>query len=185
MNNINFKANFISHINVKKLNSGKYQDKNVAFVELNTSSENDFNCLRENYYNWDYDNNLIRDIYFCFYKRRAKERGFEQERLFALTDQVNDYEHLNSDRILGYLQMTKENKDSTEIDLLQVNPEYLKMIEDPAYKRIGTGLIKSLFKLIPDKEFFLYSYDTAIDFYRKLGFQLCDARSNLMKIVRK
>lgn len=181
MNQVSFKGTFINPINIKKLEGTKYKNFPASFVELDPANLNDVKALENVHKNWNQSfSSIIYNSAFCSSVVPDKSRHF-----YALTSQKENFEYMNSDKILGVVEFRNDSK-YNRIEYLQVNPNYItgksknfisklfasKNIKNEKlspFTRIGSAILDSL-KQLTDKSIDLYSMPEAKGFYWKNGF---------------
>lgn len=181
MNNINFKGSFINNVYIKKYNKNDYISHQVSFVEINPRNKNDLKALEQ-----------IKDNWFGLYEGVIYNSAFNDSMLpenrnrsfYALTKQVDNFEKMDSSKILGIIELGKLNKYNT-VNFLQVDPQYLSektqkkfwaqsrqnKSHNKKYKGIGSAILEAL-KKMSDKSIDLYALKGTEDFYQKNGFKL-------------
>ena len=107
--------------------------------------------------------------------------SFEDKKYYVLTCQKRNFEKLDPDSILGAVQVESHEK-YNEINYLQVIPEQNYLNPEREYKNVGASIVDTILKLYPNKQLMLYSSNSAINFYKKIGFNQdkTDTRYNKM-----
>ncbi len=164
---INFKANYINATTVKRINQTPVSDKVVSFVELSPQSTSDVKAIRTLSYCWDDNKSLAGDLY-CNLRDCSLYGDNSGQKFYAITQQRNNFEKLDSDEILAVAQI--RDRDDIHLDLLQVDPANNNDIYLREFCHIGTAMLNCLKKLFPNKDITLKSVDSAFDFYLKNGF---------------
>ncbi len=179
--NISFKANYICSSQVKK------NDKpcSLSFVQIDTKNSSDMTALRELDYMWG------RKTYFSDISDNANldhlyglNSKFKQ--YYALTTQTKDFNKLDSEQILGLVQV-EPDVHYNEINYLQVLPTQNYSNPEREYKNVGSSIIDTITKIYPNKKIMLYSTDAALNFYKKIGFvqDESEKRYNKMYLDKK
>ena len=162
--NISFKANYICDSQVKRNN----KPCSLSFVQIDTKNMSDIIALKELDYMWG------RKTYFSDISDNASldnvyglNSKFKQ--YYALTTQTKDFNKLDSEQILGLVQV-EPDVHYNEINYLQVLPTQNYSNPEREYKNIGSSIIDTVTKIYPNKKLMLYSTDAALNFYKKIGF---------------
>ena len=169
---INFTANLIRQTNIPKLNEeGKYRPAKVSVVELDKNDNNDINALYQTYTDWKWQGaKYSKEIY----EEAVKGYEYDQvlkEHYFAVTEQKDDFEKLDSSKILGLMMYSETFEDADEIDWLQVRPNTNSIDSwNREYKKVGKTLIDTIKNSIKDRTVHVTSARNAIGFYKEQGF---------------
>ena len=95
-----------------------------------------------------------------------------------MTTQSENFEKLESEKILGLSLFSETTKPENEINWLQTNPVYkYGSIEPRKYKGIGKAIIEYVKEHYRDKNIKVFAADDAINFYKKLGFKNCPTKT--------
>ena len=166
---INFKAKYIHSTDIIKRNGTRdFVNHQVAFVEIEPTNYDDVLAVNSANINWDYGETLSTYIAQSINQIFRKTRQEKEKRFFALTQQKDKFEKLESDEILGLVEVSKLNENTQEIDYIQLNPKYLGKVRD--FIKMGNAIINSIKKLYPNKILELSSNGSAFNFYRRNGF---------------
>ena len=169
---ISFKANYLTSVNVSRLNDDKkIENEKLSLVELDKNNYNDIKALHTVAQDWDkksytYAMQIYNDAVKCY-----EYNDVEQEHYLALTTQKDDFEKLDDSKVLGLMLFSEYKNGKNRIDWLQVEPlSSSKSTQAKKYKGLGTALVdfakkESLNKILDVNA----SYD-AINFYKKQGF---------------
>lgn len=173
----------------------------VNFVELNpfksdlsgkNSDAESLSGVKYRFGNWGHDASLISDIF----EYEGKSTSNVNSRYFALTQQEDSFERLNSSQILGIAKTTQADRDNVFIDMIQVNPWYASTSpkdlfyhpNQPQYRHCGTAIIDSIKALFSNKDLWLHSPVRLIDYFKMQGFKITDLPANkgdaLMKYAK-
>lgn len=181
INSINFKAKYLSNPAIKvRQPNGRYRVKNAALVKI-SNTKNDANSLKNLSDLWDYGPNFIQSMLIDYYYRT----DYEDKAVYVLTEQNKDFRKLNPKNILGFVEITKEEKlNHYKINYLQARPDSVKSKKKRPFKGIGNALMEYIINHYKDKKIYLNSVDEAINFYKKLGFKMVheDVTDPLMMI---
>ena len=172
MTPISFKANFVKNANIQQvLAPDKSKDKKVAIVELDRNNIFDKIAMRHTAIRWENpENNYAYGVANDMVRWTHNEN--ETNHYIAITKQKKDFEHLNSDKILGVALFTEKKHEKNELKWLQVDPKtkYSKTGEPREYTGIGKAIVEHI-KTISKKPFEVFSDPDAINFYTKLGLK--------------
>ncbi len=155
LNNINFKASYVDKIGIQKLNSqNKYVPYRANLVELYPS---DLHALEEINKKWK--NSWLCEK-FVDWARCIPEKS---DKLFALTTQEKDFENLQSDAVLGLMNIDLHKRKS-ELNYIETKPA------NPEYNKVGSSLINYA-KTLTDRISLTAGTRNLVDrFYKPLGF---------------
>ena len=171
LNNINFGAKFVCSTTIKQKSDNNYKNLPANIVEIDETDSSDNDAINDVAKIWQSDsfNNLtfvdsiVHDI------EMRKVLNLRPTPIYAITLQENNFEKLDSERVLGLVEFSKVS-DGNKIDYLQVNPLYVeKCVFDKKVCGIGTALINFL-KGIADNFIEVTSSKSAKGFYEKMGF---------------
>lgn len=170
-NNVSFGAKLVSKQSIKKVaeNSYKAKDELVSFVKINPKSSYDIKALRE-VAEKSKKCSFAEDIYndTLDYFRKDSTSG----NVFALTTQKDNFSKLESDKILGLVEVLPDGckKDSVFIDYILKIPTNVKTATEE-FGKVGTGMLNGLKEFYKDKKISLFSLESAVEFYLKNGFK--------------
>ena len=181
MLNISFGAKSLSKENIFKYNKNlnSYNQANVSFVEINPKNSNDYTAVSEAVKSWQnetYGTNIMHTV-----KELKKDyvKG-ENHKIYALTSQKDNLQKLNSDMILGLVQIELEENKTPYLSYLQTNPDYTEQYAfyfERIYKGVGTAILNALKKLY--NSILLKASNRGLDyFYTKNDFHLVDKLGN-------
>ena len=91
-------------------------------------------------------------------------------KLYALSTQIDSFENLEGDKILGLAQVSKDSPQAINLEYLQVKPEYTHNNSLPNFKHVGSGIIDCLKNLNHVARINVISILEEIDFYIMNGF---------------
>ena len=168
---INFKANYIKPVNIKK----QGEDYSASLIQIDKTNPNDIKALQKLAYSWG-TRTYAYDVYINasddYYALRGEEnysKYSDPSEYYAITKQKNNFDDLNYADILGITQLS--NRENTnEIKYLQVEPKNSYYSKQRKYSHVGSTLIENIKQMFSDKVLFLYSNAKSISFYEKLGF---------------
>ena len=166
---LHFNAKFINKVNIGKLSSyPAYSSKQAYFIQIEPHCEKDIEALKDISEYWE-GNNFASNIYYAVCAIKNKSKHYKNHQVFGLTLQDNNFDVLDSKKIVGLVHTCPEDNDYIFIEHIQVNPSVVKSLK-PEYKGIGTGILNSL-KRINDKIFCYPAKEkSVINFYIKNGF---------------
>ncbi len=159
INNVNnatsFNASYIDKINIQKLNSkNKYVPYQANLVELNLS---DLEALEKINKKWK--NNWLCGKFVNW----AISLHNYSDRVFALTTQKENFENLQSDEVLGLMNIDLHKRKS-ELNYIETKPV------NPDYNKVGSSLINYAKTLTNRISLTAGSKSLADKFYKPLGF---------------
>lgn len=170
---ITFQANLSCTNTVKKINHNKQnlENVNVNFVSLNPLESNDALALKQTCHRCWNNANIANRINYNFQNFKSN-KNCDNIEFFALTEQSQNFNKLNPQKILGITQISKLSSNDVFIDLLQTSPEHNYYASNALYKKIGKCIVNSIEKLFPDKDIFVCpaTLDSEI-FFLKVGFR--------------
>ena len=162
---INFKANFINTTQIMKLNptTKKFVSHEVSFVEINPRLKDDIKALKKMAKLWG-EESIFAHTIFYFAKKDPRKRTF------LLTEQVDKFEKLEPEKILGITQLSKEIAGESCIEYLETKPEFQYYNDKRKYKKVGSKILDNLKNIFQDKALKVdYIFDR-VDFYLQNGF---------------
>lgn len=170
---INFKAQYIQPVYIKKVKNNKYpQDQKVSFVKLDSSSFSDLEAVERVSEDWGGRDCFAYDIKSTMSKEfyLPLKRNISKKEFYALTTQSENFNRLDNKKLLGIMQVDQVDTKNCELDFIEVGPDNMYGSTQRTYKNIGTALIETLIARNPDKNITVNSIATARTFYEKLGF---------------
>ena len=94
-----------------------------------------------------------------------------------MTKQDSDFDNLDDSKILGMAEINKEDKNSVELNYIQVDPEQTSLSQRAEYKNIGSKMLDLLKNKYADKVIKLRADAGSVsEFYKKNGFVLKDEK---------
>ena len=166
-----FRANFVNRAKIMKFVNGTYKNEYASFVRIDPFNQNDISALKDNARCWVSDRYAFAlNIYYAACAVRNKSKYYKDHAVYALTLQKENYNELDSDKILGLLQTSPYIDNSLLIEHIQVNPEYLYK-SDAKYKTLGTAILNSIKNLSNKISCYPSSEKSVKDFYIKNGFE--------------
>ncbi len=141
-----------------------------AILEIDTKNTKNFSALSEAVEHWGsrdiYGRNIIENVQ----KQRKNNKYQSHSKIYALTLQQNNFNKLESSKILRLGEVIKRKKNEIEINFLQVKPESAGANANKEYYNIGRAIIKML-KRIPENRKIVVKADyRAANFYEKMKF---------------
>ena len=180
MSDINFTANYIKPIQIKKLQGIKYKPYEASLVEL---TKEDIPSIKQVSRDWK---SIISTLIECDTSLYMGDKNYH---FYALTKQKENFSSLKSNEVLGLMEI-ETGKDLNKIVALETNPKYIsykygsfkdrvktfvKKLKEfkpfREYKHIGKGLLNIAKEQSQTKEIELYARRQAINFYKKEGFK--------------
>lgn len=166
----NFSAKFINKTAIgKKDFYPNYFSEQVSFVRIEPQNSSDIKALEQVSKFWIYGG-FAKNVYYMACAIRNKSKYYKNHEVYALTSQNDNFEKLDSRKILGVAGTCPENKDKLFIEYIQANPQEIYAIE-PEYRGIGSAILDSLKNLFSKIYCYPSNTDSVINFYTKNGFQ--------------
>ena len=172
--NLNFRAQYLDKVDVKKKSFLRYKPHEVSLVEFDRNNGDDVAALQT----------IVKEcgskapIFTLFWTH-----GASNEHIVGITTQKDNFEKPDPEKILGVMQYYNFIE-CDYISTLQVRPKYQNKIQNmnSSYKNIGKAFIKKLRELNGNRRLELCSLAKAMPFYEKLGFKHNEKKkdSNLM-----
>lgn len=170
MTPINFTGSFVKNVTISKLvTDGKLKIEDVALVKLDKTDKRDIMTLAKTAYEWENIASGYAPNIYCDSIKAKNYPDVSKEHYFALTTQKDNFEELDTNKILGLSLFFEKQSPNNELAWLQANPSTNHESGKRTYKNIGKAMvnfIKGLFK----KPIYVQADKKAIPFYQKLGF---------------
>ena len=170
---INFKAHYVQPVYVKDVKSDKYpQKQEVSLVKLDSSSFEDLEAIEKVSEDWGGLDTFAHDIKSTMSKEfyLPLKRANSKKEIYAITSQSDKFEKIDSNKVLGMMQIDQIDSENCELDFIQVEPDNMYGSAQKRYKHIGAALISALIAINPNKNITVNSIGMARGFYEKLGF---------------
>lgn len=166
MNSINFTANFIKHVPIKKRENDEYKPYVASLIKIDKSNNNDMSALKEISKNWGESFAQIIN------EDANRNKQNDNIHIYAITTQKSKYKNLNHKKILGLLEYNDNFENGGKIEILQTKPDdtYTKN-KNPEYKQIGKMLTKSVIDFYKKQKIIVRSTDESNGFYENIGFR--------------
>ena len=185
VHNISFGAKLLDTATIQKnICGGRKIPHDVALVELDAHSYNDLKSIEDIVFPWGGLSSLTLEIYdkmSAVYENPPHiNNGWY---FYALTNQKNGYEKLDSKAILSIAQVTDTNSGNNKIKInyFETNEKYNYYAKKPKFSQIGTALVNGIKKIYPNKNIVLTAIDDAIPFWEKNGFKrVCEGCSDFV-----
>ena len=182
MNEINFKGNFITRLNVQKIYPTT-KKLEISAVELNPLDNKDLRVLRivDELWNAGFSKNIYKDAASIHNVGLSDEA----QRFFVLTRQMKNFENILPDDILAEAKVIEDtfNGRSVNLDYLQVHPEQKYDSECRKIKNIGSAFLDFLKNRYKGKEIDLHAVFSSLDFYFANGFRPIEPNSNNLYFI--
>ena len=181
---INFRAKFKNPVQIlKKDISDHYVPHNAAFVELEPDNANDIKALANINRYWAERDQYVCNIYTTAIELRRNKDLNIFTRIFAVTEQNDNFEKLNDEKILGLAEVSTRKPKEYYISYIQVDPRNVFSIS-PEFKRVGTRILDSV-KAFANKILLSpNSHDTA-KFYEENGFKPSKFSRSIYEWIRE
>jgi hypothetical protein len=164
-----FGAKYLSTQKIGKLvkESGKYIQADVSFVYIDPRIDSDLEAVASVKY-WK-DDRFGLNIHYAAQEIRNDSKYYRNHKIGALTSQMDNFEHLDPEKILGLVSYNPSDKGGLHISNLQVNPKYLYE-SDHDYAGIGTGISDSLKELTDRISVYPAIEQSVRKFYKMNGY---------------
>ena len=169
--NVNFKASFVSKATVLKRteNSLKTIPQEVSFIKLTPSNSYDRKALKDIYNSWQHS--FVESMY---YDMQDAFKHVDEGKVFALTTQEKGFKKVDSDKVIGLVEVFPNGKNGEGIFLdyiLKAPKKIQKKMGD--FCKIGETMLNSLKKLYKGEKITLISLsnDNVQNFYKRNGFK--------------
>jgi len=167
---ISFKANYLKTVTIP-CRSSQNEDvpKEASVVEFDKSDENDLRSLSDVADLWDDKSSTFAyPIYM-----EAKDKTAPEAHYIGLTLQNSDYNKINPQKVLGLAVFDEKDAPENQLGWLQVDPSnnFSDSLSNRSCKNVGTTLIDYVKERYSNKPIFVNSTLSAIDFYKKNGFE--------------
>lgn len=171
INNTKFGAKFINNVKIQQFdsNTGDFRPKRASFVEFDPKNKKDLFAIRNATKDWDGDL-FGRHIALQAEKIAKRYTSPYINHIYLLTSQLDNFEKLDKNGILGLAQM-EINNNKNNLHFLQVKPSSTFLHTERNYKKVGASIIESLKKLYK-RNISLISTTKAVNFYMNQGFEL-------------
>ncbi|MBQ8459365.1 hypothetical protein IJ541_04600 [bacterium] len=138
-----FNARLISKPQIGMLQTAKgiYEEVDAAFVKIDPNYAPDVEALSDIKY-WENDK-FGWNIYIALCNIRDGIKSYKSNSVYALTSQMDSFEKLDSDKILGIVHVSPFEKDGLLIENIQTKPDFIYKPQ-PLYMGIGSGIMDSL-----------------------------------------
>ena len=174
MTPINFTARFLADTSVSRIvTRDKTVPEQAAIVELDRNDKNDMEALYELSDIWNKRGTSYAYSIYCDAIKGYDYDDVVKEHYIALTTQKDNFDTLDSNKVLGLTLFSETNTPDNEINWLQVDPENNNSSKiDRNYKMVGSAIINYIKSAYPEKPVYVQSVENALDFYKKNGFDI-------------
>lgn len=176
MNPISFTACLKSNTTIQSRQGNNFSPKQAYIVELDKNDEQDLTSLHNISLLWSKENsNFVPYLFSDFIKDVEFKPDVNKDHCFVLTLQEDDFEKIDPQKVLGTALFSEEDIEN-ELNWLQVQPKNNSVFQpvNRKYKDVGTAIVSYIQDKYAGKPIFVNSSNTAIDFYKKLGFKSYD-----------
>lgn len=158
----NFKAKFIDKVDGSKITDLNLKNMNLSFAKIIRWNEDDIQAL-EDITKWE------NDKFACNIYKHLKD-GCAAD-IYLSTSQTDNFEKLDSSKILGIAQITPNHILGAFLDYFQVKP-------DLNNKGLGSSILDSLKRIYNKISLMPLQDEKVIKFYKKNGFYEYPEKSN-------
>ncbi len=170
MSSINFKAQYINPVTLKKKNEeGQYCDVQGAFVKIDPKDKKDMRALEYVIKDWG-GSALAKNIYNTASNRSSLYKSNKKHKFYAVTEQKQSWQDLDSHKVLGLAYFLETSKGNGALEYIVVKPNNAYASEDREYKNVGKSMLDSIKKTSSLQAIELYSLPEAENFYKKNDF---------------
>ena len=127
------------------------------------------------------DASLISDIF----QYEGQSTSNITSRVFALTEQEDDFDRIKPSAVLGLAKTTDMDRDNVFIDMIQVNPFYIFDNPYSHLKRCGSAIVESLKNTFINKDLWAHVPKPLIDYFKRKGFEIVNMTSNQADALMK
>ncbi len=170
ISNIYFQANQLSfkpQVVKRDETTGEYKTEKASMVEIDLKNPNDIKVMKELGEKWDNDY-LMENMADNAENIANREDQADNHRFFAVTSQKDNFENLNSDKVLSFCEVHDETYNKAKVEYIQSNAESTTMY-NPKYKRCGSAMLDGLKHYY--NYIYLYSLPCTIQFYLNNEFK--------------
>ena len=169
---ITFRAKRINPVYIKRYNpvTLKYEKCPAAFIRLDKKSAADYEAVNNLPWIRGAGQKYAAEIVANFNSEYNKKRNVRRDNFYALTLQTDNFDHLDSGRILGLAEAAK-NRGSVYLDFLQINPKYKFGIAQREYKEVGKSIIDGFKCMRGVRRIFAVTNAFVSQFYADNGFE--------------
>lgn len=173
MNPISFTARLKSdEVTISRYGS----PKQAYIVELDKNDDKDLKSLHNVSLLWSKEKaNFVPYLFSDFIKDNEFKPDVNADHCLMLTLQGDNFENIEPEKVLGVSLFSEEDIEN-ELNWLQVQPKNTARFQpvNREYKNVGTAIVNYIQNVYEGKPIFVNSSNTAIDFYKKLGFESYD-----------
>ena len=188
LTNVNFQARPVKHISVGKLapkSHTGYLPVSGYIVEINKAQRSDRVAISDAVSEWGEEARYGMVIVDNAKKSSPHIKSkYNRNKIYALTLQQNNFQTLESDKILGLSEVTQLDKNKVEINFLQVKPTSAGRSKKKEYINVGKNFIEMLKKNPANTTIFVKAAYSAANFYEKMKFKIMNTE-NLIYVWEK
>ncbi len=186
--NLNFGAKFVQKTAISKLENGNTSEEAASIVELLSNDKNDIKSFEKTVKGWQKGDEFGLCIFDDLEDIRDKKMSKDVYKVYALTTQSDNFEKLDSSKILGASTLKLVNEKENHIRFLQVSPKCYFENKQRGYKSIGKAFIDFFKSQSKNKSLLVQAYFSAANFYEKMGFEIIDVNNLIYswsKLIKK
>ena len=179
--NVSFGASFIEKVPLKKYSykKKKYIPSSANFVQLAPENPDDFHTISgvaDEFGADSFANNIYAAAKIV---RKNSDSDRDKCCFFSLSKQNDKFERLNPDNVLGIAMTSAISDSKTELEYLQVHPQYIYSFDPPYFKRIGSAMLQGLKNLY--SHILVKSAPSACPFYIINDFHLVSGKNRVFE----
>ena len=172
ISSITFKACHLGNINIDKKQAKQISQQEVALVQLNPNNSKDLDSVMALILPWggfdSYTLDITNDMHNIFTGGYINKNN---PKFLAITTQKDNFETLESEKILGITEITEPKDDVLKIDFIETEPNSRFKTQDRQYIHIGKSLVRTIIELTDRTYIITNAIKENINFFKGLGFK--------------
>ena len=174
-----FGAKYLNNCFIGKLDesTNKYNQVPSSFIQIDPKNENDIEALANVAKYWR-NSKFSTNIYYAACASRNESKYYKNNKIFALTSQLSDFDRLDDLKILGIVNVNELEPKHFFGEHIEVHPDIVYSVI-PEYKGVGTALDKSLKQFCNKMSIFPLKLKSVRDFVKRNGYIEHPSNTNL------